>query len=44
VSNHSIRWNFHKFAIDGEGNLVGSMRSGVKPLDKTISEFAAGNK
>ena len=44
VSNHSIRWNFHKFAIDGEGNLVGSMRSGVKPLDKTISDFAAGNK
>ena len=42
VSNHSIRWNFHKFAIDQQGNLVGSMRSGVKPSDKEITEFAAG--
>lgn len=44
VSNHSIRWNFHKFAIDEQGNLVGSMRSGVKPLDKVITEFAAGKE
>ena len=44
VSNHSVKWNFHKFAIDNEGHLVGSMRSGVKPSDKEITDFAAGKE
>jgi glutathione peroxidase len=44
VSNHSVKWNFHKFAIDNQGHLVGSMRSGVKPSDKEITDFAAGKE
>jgi len=42
VGNHSIRWNFHKFLIDAEGNLVASLRSGVKPSDEVITSFASG--
>ena len=44
VSDHSIKWNFHKFAVDQQGSLVGSMRSGVKPSDKKITDFAAGKE
>jgi glutathione peroxidase len=44
VSDHSVKWNFHKFAVDQQGSLVGSMRSGVKPSDKEITDFAAGKE
>ena len=42
VSNHKIRWNFHKFLIDENGNLVASLRSGVKPSESVITDFASG--
>ena len=41
VSDHSIRWNFHKFIIDGSGYLVGSFKSGVEPTDNQIISFAS---
>tara|TARA_B110000503_G_scaffold124999_1_gene192130 strand:+ start:520 stop:1038 length:519 start_codon:yes stop_codon:yes gene_type:complete len=43
VSDHKVGWNFHKFLIDENGQLVASMRSGVKPLDAEIVAFAKGN-
>lgn len=42
VTDHKVAWNFHKFLVDEEGRLVGSMRSGVSPLDQEIQTFAAG--
>lgn len=41
VSDHSVRWNFHKFAIDENGSLVGSFKSGVEPTDNQIISFAS---
>lgn len=32
-----IRWNFEKFLIDENGNLIHRYRSGVNPLDKSIT-------
>jgi glutathione peroxidase len=31
-----IRWNFEKFLIDENGELIARFRSGVKPLDEKI--------
>ena len=42
VANHNVKWNFHKFLIDENGKLHASLRSGVKPLSKEISDFASG--
>jgi len=42
VADHKVGWNFHKFLIDENGQLVASLRSGVKPLDEQIVEFAQG--
>lgn len=39
VSDHTIRWNFHKFTISENGELVGSYRSAVNPLDNSIISF-----
>ena len=39
VSNHNVRWNFHKFLIDENGALVASLRSGVNPMDKSVINF-----
>lgn len=39
VADHNIRWNFHKFTISEHGELVGSYRSGVNPLDNNIVTF-----
>lgn len=41
ISDHNVRWNFHKFAIDENGSLVGSYKSGVKPSDNQIISFAS---
>jgi glutathione peroxidase len=30
------RWNFHKYLLDREGNVVASWRSSVKPLDPDL--------
>ena len=42
AADHKVGWNFHKFLIDENGQLVASLRSGVKPLDEQIVEFAQG--
>lgn len=42
VTDHTVRWNFHKFLIDEDGSLVGSYKSGVKPTDNQIISFASG--
>ncbi|MFZ8836946.1 MAG: glutathione peroxidase [Flavobacteriales bacterium] len=42
VSDHKVAWNFHKFLVDEEGQLVASLRSGVNPLDEEVVNFAAG--
>lgn len=32
------RWNFHKYLLDRDGNLIGSYGSHVQPSDKTLVE------
>ena len=39
VSDHNIRWNFQKFTVSENGELVGSYRSAVSPLDNSITTF-----
>lgn len=39
VSDHTIRWNFHKFTVSENGELVGSYRSAISPLDNSITTF-----
>jgi glutathione peroxidase len=41
VSDHNVRWNFHKFIINESGSLVGSFKSGVEPTDNQIISFAS---
>ena len=41
VGDHNVRWNFHKFLIDENGSLVGSLKSGVEPTDNQIISFAS---
>lgn len=42
VGNGSVRWNFHKFLIDENGNWVKELSSGVSPLDDGVISFAQG--
>lgn len=42
VDDHKVGWNFHKFLVDEEGNLVASLRSGVGPDSEEIVRFASG--
>jgi glutathione peroxidase len=30
------QWNFHKYLIDSEGNMVTSYASAIDPLDKSV--------
>jgi glutathione peroxidase len=34
-----IKWNFEKFLIDENGNLIHRFRSAVKPLDPQITQY-----
>ena len=36
------RWNFHKYLIDGEGNLVGAWPSKVDPLSEEVVSAIEG--
>jgi len=36
VDNYKVGWNFNKFLIDENGNLIGHYESGVKPLDAEL--------
>lgn len=42
VGDHEVKWNFHKFLINEDGQLVASLRSGVSPKDEAIVTFAQG--
>jgi glutathione peroxidase len=42
VEDHRVGWNFHKFLVNEEGQLVASLRSGVAPDSKEVIGFAAG--
>lgn len=44
VADHEVGWNFHKFAVDASGNLVGSYRSGTSPMSEALVAFASGKK
>ncbi|MEM1220189.1 MAG: glutathione peroxidase [Bacteroidota bacterium] len=36
VMDEEVRWNFHKFILDGQGHLVASFPSSVSPLDDVL--------
>ncbi len=43
TSDNKVMWNFHKFLINENGELVSSLRSGVDPMDAQIINFAKRN-
>lgn len=42
VSDANVRWNFHKFLIDENGNWIKELSSSVSPLDDVVISFAQG--
>jgi glutathione peroxidase len=42
VSDGNVKWNFHKFLIDENGNWVKELSSSVSPLDDVVTSFAQG--
>ena len=42
-SDNNVSWNFQKFLIDENGNLVESLSPATKPDDKKILDWLAGN-
>lgn len=40
VSDNKVMWNFHKFLINENGELISSLRSGLDPMDTAILSFA----
>ena len=36
VSDYKVRWNFHKFLIDENGNLVKEVRPRISPIDEEV--------
>jgi glutathione peroxidase len=40
-SNHSVKWNFHKFLVGPEGRLIRSFPSKVNPLDEELTQMLA---
>lgn len=39
ISDAEVKWNFHKFLIDGEGQWVKSLASAISPLDEQVMNF-----
>jgi len=39
VLDSEVKWNFHKYLVDGNGHLVMSLGSAIGPLDKEIIEW-----
>jgi glutathione peroxidase len=39
VADYEVSWNFNKFLVDEEGNLVAYFGSKVKPLDSDITDY-----
>jgi len=42
VADANVKWNFHKFLIDENGQWVKELSSSVSPLDEVITSFAQG--
>jgi glutathione peroxidase len=42
VGDHSVKWNFNKFLVNGNGQLVAALGSGADPLGEEIVAFAKG--
>lgn len=38
LGDYEVTWNFNKFLISNEGELIAYFKSGVKPLDRDITE------
>lgn len=43
VADHKVRWNFHKFLVNEQGQLVAALGSGADPLGEEVIAFAEGN-
>lgn len=39
VKDSKVQWNFHKYLIDEEGNLIGDFKSSVKASDQEITSL-----
>ncbi|MCB9284162.1 MAG: glutathione peroxidase [Lewinellaceae bacterium] len=37
VTEHTVKWNFHKFLVSPEGQLIGSFPSKVTPMSEEIT-------
>ena len=42
AGDHKVRWNFHKFLVNEQGELVAALGSGADPLGEEIVAFAEG--
>ena len=40
--DHNVRWNFHKFLVNEQGELVAALGSGADPLGEEVLAFAEG--
>ena len=40
--DHNVRWNFHKFLVNEQGELVAALGSGADPLGDEVLAFAKG--
>ena len=40
--DHNVRWNFHKFLVNEQGELVAALGSGADPLGDEVLSFAEG--
>ena len=39
LENSSVSWNFYKYLVDEEGNLVGSLSMKTKPFSEKITSW-----
>lgn len=42
AGDHKVRWNFHKFLVNDQGELVAALGSGADPLGEEVLAFAEG--
>lgn len=42
AGDHKVRWNFHKFLVNENGELVAALGSGADPLGEEVLAFAEG--
>lgn len=42
AGDHNVRWNFHKFLVNDQGELVAALGSGADPLGEEVLAFAEG--